>query len=63
MVMAPEQQDQQDVVYTIQEVARILKVSEQVVRQLVTSGELESKRVGRQYRVTRESLDKYLGRK
>jgi excisionase family DNA binding protein len=60
MIMAPDKQS--DVVYTIAEVARILKVSEQVVRQLVQSGELESKRVGRQYRITRDMLDRYLNK-
>jgi excisionase family DNA binding protein len=56
--MSPD--EQQDQVYTIAEVARLLKVSEQVVRQLVLSGELRSKKVGRQYRITREMLQEYL---
>jgi excisionase family DNA binding protein len=59
--MAPDDR-QQEQVYTVAEVARILKVSEQVVRQLVLSGELRSKKIGRQYRVTREMLDEYLNK-
>lgn len=61
MIMAPDDR-QQEQVYTVAEVARILKVSEQVVRQLVLSGELRSKKIGRQYRVTREMLDEYLNK-
>lgn len=60
MIMAPN--ESQDQVFTISEVARLLKVSEQVVRQLVTSGELRSKRVGKQYRVTQAMLDEYLNK-
>jgi excisionase family DNA binding protein len=60
MVMSPEQEREK--VYTVAEVARILKVSEQVVRSLVLTGELRSKRVGRQYRITREMLDEYLSK-
>jgi len=59
MIMAPEQQE---IVYTISEVARLLKVSDQVVRQLIDRGELRYKRVGRQYRITREMLDEYLNK-
>lgn len=61
MLMMSERQE--DVVYTIQEIAKLLKVSDQVVRDLVKNGELRSKRVGRQYRITREMLDEYLSSK
>jgi excisionase family DNA binding protein len=60
--MAPDR-EQQEVVYTIAEVARILKVSEQLVRGLIERGELKYKRIGRQYRITREMLDEYLKQK
>ena len=49
-----------DTFYTIEEIARMLKVSEAKVRQLILAGDLESIRVGRQYRVTQASLDKYV---
>lgn len=52
----------QEEVYTIEEVAKILKVSEETVRRLIASGELDARRVGRQYRITRAALDKFLGR-
>jgi putative molybdopterin biosynthesis protein len=52
----------QEEVYTIEEVAKILKVSEETVRRLIASGDLDARRVGRQYRITRESINKFLGR-
>lgn len=61
MIMAPEKEEREEI-YTVSEVARKLKVSDQVVRNLIASGELRSKRVGRQYRVTREMLDEYLNK-
>lgn len=61
MIMAPDSRDQ-ETVYTIAEVAKILRVSEQVVRQLVLSGELRSKKIGRQYRITQAMLDEYLNK-
>jgi len=60
MLMAPEKEQEQ--VYTISDIAKRLRVSEQVVRQLVLSGELRSKRVGRQYRITQAMLDEYLNK-
>lgn len=50
-----------DEVYTIAETAKLLKVSEETVRRLIANGDLEARRVGRQYRITRETIDKYLG--
>lgn len=52
----------QEEVYTIEEVAKILKVSVETVRRLITNGELDARRVGRQYRITRAALDKVLGK-
>lgn len=52
----------QEEVFTIEEVAKILKVSEETVRRLISNGELEARRVGRQYRITREAINKFLGR-
>ena len=50
-------------VYTIDEAAKILKVSTETVRKLIANKELEARRVGRQYRITREAIDRFLGRK
>jgi len=50
-------------VYTVEETAKILKVSPDTVRKLINNGELEARRVGRQLRVTREAIDRFLGRK
>lgn len=47
-------------VYTVEEVAKILKVSTATVRGLIKNGEIESFRVGNQIRVTKEALDAYM---
>ena len=49
--------------YTLEEVADMLRVSIETVRRLVLSGEIEAKRVGRQYRISQENLNKYLEKK
>lgn len=46
--------------YTIEEVAKILRVSEAKVRQLIQSGELRATTVGRQYRISEEALQEYI---
>lgn len=48
--------------YTIEEVAKILRVSEATVRRLIKSGQLEAIQVGSQYRISQEELDKFLSR-
>ncbi len=48
--------------YTIEEVAKILRVNERTVRKLIDRGELKTTRVGRQYRISQEQLDEYLQR-
>lgn len=58
--MEPEKEQGDPVVYTIKDVARILKVDDQTVTKLVQSGELRHKKVGRQYRITREMLQEFL---
>lgn len=50
-------------VYTVEEVAKLLKVSVATVRRLIKIGELDAFPVGNQYRVTQEALDKYMRRK
>jgi excisionase family DNA binding protein len=49
-------------IYTIEEVAQVLKVSVATVRRLIRSGRLEASLVGKQYRVSQEDLDKFLSR-
>jgi excisionase family DNA binding protein len=50
----------QQQMYTLKEVAKILRVSEQTVRRLINEGKLSSIRVGIQIRITQSSLDAYL---
>ena len=48
--------------HTIEEVAKILRVSEATVRRLIKSGQLEAIQVGSQYRISQEELDRFLSR-
>lgn len=48
-----------DKFYTIEEIARILRVSVAKVRQMVRSGELGSITVGNQYRISEDHLQEY----
>lgn len=47
---------------SVEDVARILRVSVSKVRQLVNEGEIRSIRVGRQIRITQTDLDNYIER-
>lgn len=49
-------------VYTIEEVAQILKVSVSTVRNLIDRGELKAFKVGNQWRVKKEDLQAYMSR-
>lgn len=46
-------------VYTVAEVAKILRVSEATVRTLLESGELKGFKVGNQWRINEEDLNAY----
>jgi len=46
--------------YTVEEVAEILKVSVSTVRKLIREGKLKTVRVGVQRRVKKEELDRFL---
>lgn len=47
-------------VYTIEEVARMLKISTATVRRRIKSGDLHSNKIGKLYRVREKDLMKYL---
>jgi excisionase family DNA binding protein len=49
-----------DVVYTVEEVAKILKVSTATVRRMIDDGELKAIRIRGQIRIRKEDLDKLL---
>lgn len=49
-------------VYTVNELAKMLKVATQTVYRLLESGELKGVKVGRVWRVRREDLEEYLRR-
>jgi excisionase family DNA binding protein len=51
-----------DVLYTLEEVAKILRVSVATVRRMIDDGELEAIKVRGQWRVRKDILDRYLGK-
>jgi len=53
----------EEIVYTILEAANLLKVSDDTIRRLIKSGELDAVKVGNQWRIKKESVDKLLKKK
>lgn len=51
-----------DKVYTVEEVAGILRVSEATVRNLIERGELKAFRAGNQWRIREKDLEAYMNR-
>ena len=51
----------QPTLYTIDEVARLLRVSPDTVRRMIASKELEAIKVRGQWRIKKSSVDKLLG--
>jgi excisionase family DNA binding protein len=49
--------------YTVEEVAKMLRVSEATVRRLIKSGQLKAVSVGNQFRISQEDLDEFLSRR
>ena len=47
-------------VYTLQEVADILKVTRRTVYSYVKDGSLKARKIGREWRVTSESLQEFI---
>ena len=45
--------------YTIEEVAKILKLSTESIRRYLKSGTLKGSRLGRQWRISEEDLNKF----
>lgn len=46
--------------YTLQEVANILRVSRQTIYNYVTAGRLKATKYGKEYRVTEETLQDFI---
>jgi excisionase family DNA binding protein len=47
-------------IYTVEEVSKILRVSAATVRKMIKQGKLEAFYVGSQARITKEALDRYI---
>lgn len=52
--------EEEQTVYTLAEVAELLRVSERTIRRLVERGELTAAQVGASWRFTRTDLNAYL---
>lgn len=55
---APLMTDEQ--LYTVKEIAAILRVHEQTVRQLIKDGELAAFKVRSEYRIRQSALDEFM---
>ena len=51
----------QGVILSIKEVAETAKLTEQHVRQLLREGKIKGTKVGKEWRVSKEDLNRYLG--
>ena len=49
-----------DIIYTIPEVAKKLRVNQTTVSRLIHRGELKAYKIGRIYRITKEEVDRFL---
>ena len=45
---------------TMEEAAKLLRVSVATIRRMIIAGDLDGHKVGRQWRIRRESLQKFL---
>jgi excisionase family DNA binding protein len=46
-------------VYTVEEFANLFKLSPEAVRNLIRQGEIPAIRIGKQYRITQDVVDRY----
>jgi excisionase family DNA binding protein len=46
-------------VYTVEEFAKFFKLSAEAVRGLIRKGEIQAIRIGKQYRITQDVVDRY----
>lgn len=53
---------EEEIVYTIKEVAEKLKVKPQQIYKIIKSGELNSFKVGKAIRISKQELDCYIGK-
>lgn len=46
--------------YNVKEIANMFKVSEQLVRKMIKQGKIKATKIGREYRVSEEDVNKIL---
>lgn len=62
MISMPDKKERAAALYSIAETCEILKVSDETVRRMIKSKELDAVKVRGQWRIRSESINKYLGR-
>jgi len=55
------EQQEQKLLYSIREACKLLNVSDDTIRRMIVSGELDAVKVRRQWRIRKASIDKLLG--
>lgn len=58
--MLTDVKNMEDKYYTIEEIAELLKVTYMTVYRWIKSNRLEALKAGKQYRITKRQLDKFL---
>ena len=46
--------------YSIADLVKLLKISDSTVRRYIRAGKLESKKIGKQHRITEKSVKKFI---
>jgi excisionase family DNA binding protein len=46
--------------YSIADLVKLLKISDSTVRRYIRAGKLESKKIGKQHRITERSVNKFI---
>ena len=55
--------EKRDEIYTVNEIAEILRIAPKTVRKLIAAGEIEAFPIGGYYRITKSALDEFIRRK
>jgi len=63
IIMIKIHEDMEENYYTIKEVASLLKVAYLTVYRWIISGKLEAQKAGKQYRISKTNLDKFMQKK
>jgi len=57
---AKQDNGMESIAYTVEDVALLLKISYQTAKKLVRNGDIKSIKLGRQYRIPKQEIDKMM---